>query len=251
MRALNMVRLFILVLVFTAVRQADGLGVCSVSCNNVTGTVGNEVILTCKVSEQCTQGCITKYAFQFPEIYNDHTICRQELPKSTCEKRNIFTCRYTPDTAMKETFSFFIQMKRGLAKEEFTVEIKGVCNVSCGDVTGTVGKEVTLICNVSQQCTEICITKSKFLSPNISSNSEICRQELPGGLCEQRNIFRCRYTSDTAMKKTFSFFMQTKVEMKTAAFTVEISEKFSQNISRTSQQKPSDEGLTFKGCLMV
>ncbi|QAU55016.1 membrane protein ORF131 [Cyprinid herpesvirus 3] len=93
-------------------------------------------------------------------------------------------------------------------------------SVSCDDVTGSVGKEVTLTCNISLQCPDCSIKKCKFRSP---TDSVICEQELLNDSCEQSNSFTCRYTTTTAMTEKFSFFVQTKCGMKQTEFTVDIS----------------------------
>ncbi|XP_056326115.1 uncharacterized protein LOC130239010 isoform X4 [Danio aesculapii] len=123
MNATDAVLLFILLCTSTVTCQANESDVCSVSCNNVTGTVGKEVIFTCRVSEQCTEGCVTLYKFQYPEIYNDVEVCKHKFPNDACEKKNIFMCRYTSDTAMTKTFRFFLQTECETKTAEFTVEI--------------------------------------------------------------------------------------------------------------------------------
>ncbi|XP_018920674.2 uncharacterized protein LOC109047412 isoform X1 [Cyprinus carpio] len=121
MNAVIAVQLFILVWIFTAVCQADKDII--VSCQNVTGSVGKEVILNCSVSLQITECCITKYKFQYPEIFNDSAICRRDVPVNSCEQRNSFTCSYTPTTAMTKQFRFFVQTNCGVGKAEiFTLE---------------------------------------------------------------------------------------------------------------------------------
>ncbi|KTG04205.1 hypothetical protein cypCar_00046542, partial [Cyprinus carpio] len=119
MNAVNALQLFILVWTFTAVCQDyDDI---IVSCDDVTGSVGREVNLTCSVSLQNIECCIVRYLFKYPEIFIDSTIC-QDVPVNSCEQRNSFTCRYTPTTAMKEQFSFFVQTKCVVKRTEFTVD---------------------------------------------------------------------------------------------------------------------------------
>ncbi|XP_056325901.1 uncharacterized protein LOC130238812 [Danio aesculapii] len=122
MDVINAVQMFMLLWSFTLVCQADPHG-CAVSCDNVTGTVGKEVIFTCRVSEQMAKCCVKLYKFFYPEIYNDSDIYRQKPHDKVCEKWSIFTCRYTPDKAMKETFRFFVQACSCADTAEFTVEI--------------------------------------------------------------------------------------------------------------------------------
>lgn len=124
MNAVNPVQLFLLVWGFSTVCHGD-TGVCSVSCDDVNGTVGKEVTLTCRVSEQCNEDCIQMFKFQYPENHKTPVICK-ESPNGVCEKRNFLTCSYTPDTAMKGIFSVFLQAKRSQKSAKFTVEISGL-----------------------------------------------------------------------------------------------------------------------------
>uniref|UniRef100_A0A9J7YN94 Uncharacterized protein n=1 Tax=Cyprinus carpio carpio TaxID=630221 RepID=A0A9J7YN94_CYPCA len=122
MDAVNAVQLFILVWTFTAVCQAEDLDGCSISCDDVTATVGKEVNLTCTVSQQCIECCITM--FKYSEINTDSEICAQALPEGSCEHRNSFTCRYTPTTAKTAKIKFFVRIKCW-KKTEFTVDVTG------------------------------------------------------------------------------------------------------------------------------
>ncbi|KAF4106305.1 hypothetical protein G5714_012295 [Onychostoma macrolepis] len=121
MNAVNAVQLFILVWTFTAVCQADAEIV--LSCENVTGSVGKEVNLTCSVSLPDTDCCIEMYKFQYPESINDSAICKKAPPEQSREQRNSFTCRYTPTTAMREQFRFFVQTTCGQKGTVFTMDI--------------------------------------------------------------------------------------------------------------------------------
>ncbi|XP_056326112.1 uncharacterized protein LOC130239010 isoform X1 [Danio aesculapii] len=147
---INAVQVFMLLWGFTAVCQTDA-DACNVRCNDVTGTVGKEVIFTCSFSEQCTEGCDKLYKFQYSEKYNDSTICREEFPDDACEKKKTFTCRYTPDTAMKETIRFFLQTNSSTKTAEFTVEILGHESRIDGSpiVTGSAGHENTPVSVIS------------------------------------------------------------------------------------------------------
>ncbi|XP_026079082.1 uncharacterized protein LOC113056516 [Carassius auratus] len=214
----NVVLLFTLVWTFTAICQAFDDGFFSVSCDDVTGSVGKEVTLTCRVSLQRNDCCVAIYMFQYPEIYNDSAICTQELPEDPCEQRSIFTCNYTPTTAMTEKFIFSLQTECGMKRTKFTVNIIDSCDVSCANVTGSVGKEVTLTCSVPQLCFECCITHYMFKYPNYDST--ICRQALPEDSCEQGDSFTCSYTPTTA-KTEIMFVMQTKCGRKNTKFTVD------------------------------
>ncbi|XP_016408861.1 uncharacterized protein LOC107740849 [Sinocyclocheilus rhinocerous] len=273
MNAVNVVQLFILVWTFTAVCQADD-GFVSASCDDVTGSVGKEVTLTCSISQQYTDCCIVMYMFQYPGI-NDTLICAQELPCNLCDQSNSFSCRYTPTTARMEKIVFFVQTMCGMKRTEFSVNTKGLIKpeivteapapvkkdfiVSCENVTGSVGKEVTLTRSVSLQCTECCITKYKFQYPENINDSVIC-QVFPVNPCEQRNSFTCRYTPATAMTEQFRFFVQTNCGMKRRGFAVGITESMKReidteapgkkeepvrDISETSEQK-KEEGRGYK-----
>lgn len=116
-------------------------GVCSVSCDDVTGTVGNEVTLTCRVSEKCTKDCIKMFKFLYPENYKNSEICRQKSPGGSCEKGDIFTCRYTPDAAMNETIRFFMQTRSSPVKGKFTVEISAGLMKSTADTEALINEE--------------------------------------------------------------------------------------------------------------
>ncbi len=96
-----------------------------ISCDDVTGSVGNEVTFNCRVSLQRTECCIQIYKFQYPNRYNDPAICKEEPPVNSCDHSHSFTCRYTPSTAMTEKFRFFVQTTCGRKTTEFTVNIPG------------------------------------------------------------------------------------------------------------------------------
>ncbi|XP_016314958.1 uncharacterized protein LOC107667752 [Sinocyclocheilus anshuiensis] len=144
MNAVNAVQLFILVWTFTAVCQADKNF--NVRCDGVTGSVGKEVHLTCRVSG--VQCCIQMCKFRYPKSYKDSTICKEEPPVNSCDQRNSFTCRYTPNTTMTEKFSFFVQTNCGTETTEFTVDIAGPTTPET--VTGAPGEKAEVkIMNVS------------------------------------------------------------------------------------------------------
>ncbi|CAM4712090.1 unnamed protein product [Leuciscus chuanchicus] len=227
MNAVNAVQLFILVWTFTAVCQADDH--ISVRCENVTGTVGEEVTLTCSVSLNKSECCILLYKFQYPEKYNDSEICREEFPQDSCEQRNSFTCSFNSTTAMTGEFRFFVQATCGSKITEFTVNITvsyvsfelqkrdpfwQTCDdisVRCEDVTGSVGKEVTLNCSVSLKKSGCCITGEKF----------------PQDSCEQRNNFTCSFSPTTVMTEQFGFFVQINSGKLETDFTVNITDDIS------------------------
>ncbi|XP_058650032.1 uncharacterized protein LOC131551255 isoform X2 [Onychostoma macrolepis] len=151
MNAVNAVQLFILVCTFTAVCQADD-GTCSVTCDDVIGSVGKEVNLTCSVSQQCIKCCIKM--FKYTEIYIDSDICKQVVPEGSCEQRSSLTCRYTPTTALTAKFKFFLQPTCAAKTTEFTVNIteEGINNnpseVSAPDTEAGLGAKVSAIAAV-------------------------------------------------------------------------------------------------------
>ncbi|KAL0153158.1 hypothetical protein M9458_051529, partial [Cirrhinus mrigala] len=81
------------------------------SCDDVTGSVGKDVNLTCSVSLKKTECCVVSYKFQDYKIDN-----------YSCDQRN-FTWRYTPTTALKEQFRFFVQATCGHDGKNFIVDI--------------------------------------------------------------------------------------------------------------------------------
>ncbi|XP_048026577.1 uncharacterized protein LOC125255407 isoform X2 [Megalobrama amblycephala] len=124
----------------------------------------------------------------------------------------------------------------------FSATIHDVCNISCKEVTGDVGKEVTLTCSVSQKRPECCIIMYKFQYPEKYNNSAICKQEFPLDSCEQRNSFTCRYTPTTEMTGQFRFFVQTKFGARKTQFTVNITEPIKPEI--VAEETATKESVT-------
>lgn len=91
----------------------------------MTGSVGEEVTFTCRVSRQRNDCCIAMYIFLYPEIYNDLQICKQKPPDGSCGQMNSFTCRYTPNTEMTGKFRFVLVTECGVKRAEFSVNITG------------------------------------------------------------------------------------------------------------------------------
>jgi len=87
--------------------------------------VSEEVTFNCSVSLKKSECCIILYKFQYPEKYNDSTICKEVFSQDSCEQRNSFTCRFTPTTVMMGQFRFFIQTECGNKITEFSVDITG------------------------------------------------------------------------------------------------------------------------------
>ncbi|XP_056325695.1 uncharacterized protein LOC130238639 [Danio aesculapii] len=123
MTVINAVQIFLLLWGFTTVSQADAAN-CGVTCNDVTGTVGNEVILACSVCGQSTTGCVKLYKFQ----NSGSDIYKEVFPEGVCEKTSIFIRRYSPDKAMKGAFSFFVQVGGCTETKYFTVNISEAVN---------------------------------------------------------------------------------------------------------------------------
>lgn len=119
MNAVNVLALLVLVWSFTAVCQP--IGDFNVSCDNVTGTVGKEVILTCSIS-QCNEAQFKKYKFLYPESFRESEICTTELNNS-CKDLNNVTCRYTSNTTQTGLFEFFLQAQASHRKATFIVNI--------------------------------------------------------------------------------------------------------------------------------
>ncbi|KAK7122266.1 hypothetical protein R3I94_019403 [Phoxinus phoxinus] len=118
MIAVNSMHLFILVWTLTAVCPADDA--ISVRCEDVTGTVDEEVTFSCSVSVKESGCCIFMHTFLYPEKYTDS--CK-EVPRDSCEQRNSFTCSFSSTTAMTGQFRFFVQAKCAAKTTEFTVNI--------------------------------------------------------------------------------------------------------------------------------
>ncbi|XP_058625542.1 uncharacterized protein LOC131536549 isoform X2 [Onychostoma macrolepis] len=228
MSADNVLLLFTLLWTFTAVCQADEE--ISLSCDDVTGSVGKEVTLSCSVSLPNADCCID--FFKYYEMYEGSVICMNWFLRDSCEHRNSFTCRYTPTTAMTEQFRFFVVTTCGVKGTEFTVDLSDPTkpeidiehpeiSVSCDDVTGSVGKEVTLSCSVSLPNADCCIDFFKYYE--MYEGSVICMNWFLRDSCEHRNRFTCRYTPTTAMTEQFRFFVVTTCGVKGTEFTVDLS----------------------------
>ncbi|CAM4712120.1 unnamed protein product [Leuciscus chuanchicus] len=240
----NAVQLLVLVLTSTTICQVYGDGDISVSCENVTGTVSEEVTLTCSVSLKKSGCCFTGYKFQYPVKYNDSTICREEFPQDSCEQRNSFTCSFTSTTVMTGEFRFFVRTKCGNKITEFTVDITETSkpepvtedpddiSVSCENVTGTVSEEVTLTCSVSLK-------------------NSLKKEEFPQDSCEQRNNFTCSFSPTTVMTGEFRFFVQTNCGNKRTEFTVDITETSKPEPVTEDPGGDVDKGLAQSGVFVM
>ncbi len=96
---------------------------CSVTCDNVTGSVGEEVHLTCRVSEQCAKCCIVKYKFQYPESYK--AICKEEFKMNSCEKRKQLHLQLHSNYSNDRTIQILSANMCGAKSTGFTVNITG------------------------------------------------------------------------------------------------------------------------------
>ncbi|XP_051958392.1 uncharacterized protein LOC127626552 isoform X5 [Xyrauchen texanus] len=89
-----------------------------ISCADVTGKVGETLILTCSISYKRSECCMKLYKF----TSNDDEICRKEIPSNPCEQWTSITCSYTLKVTMTTTFKF-LQTICGHKSAEFTVHV--------------------------------------------------------------------------------------------------------------------------------
>ncbi|XP_051530880.1 uncharacterized protein LOC127427355 [Myxocyprinus asiaticus] len=122
MGSVSFVLLLILVWTFTTVCEDDNFEKCAVTCEDVTGTVGKDLTLTCSVSWKCSKCCTKIYKFTETENENSKEICRQEFLDS-CDQWTNFTCPYTPKVTMATKFRFCLQTQNGMRTVEFSVNI--------------------------------------------------------------------------------------------------------------------------------
>ncbi|XP_050957827.1 uncharacterized protein LOC127158925 isoform X1 [Labeo rohita] len=125
-----------------------------------------------------------------------------------------FSCRITTMNAVNAVLLFILVWT-------FSAVCKadGDVIVSCDEVTGFVGKEVTFNCSISLQGTSCCVLMYMFQYPN---DSVICKEKAPVNPCKQRNSFTCSYTPTTAMTEQFRIFVQTPCGTEISKFTVDI-----------------------------
>ncbi|KAI7797047.1 hypothetical protein IRJ41_011792 [Triplophysa rosa] len=115
---LNIILLVLLVWTFTAVCKAyDSL----FKCEDVTGHVGVELNLTCRVSYKHNTNCMMMYKFMNKD--KDTRICRENFKSVPCEQLTSISCPYTANEVMITTFKVIIQTKDGTKSAEFTVNI--------------------------------------------------------------------------------------------------------------------------------
>ncbi|XP_057215112.1 uncharacterized protein LOC130569457 isoform X2 [Triplophysa rosa] len=92
-------------------------------------------------------------------------------------------------------------------------------NITCRNVTGRVGKESTLNCEVSYPDKTCCMMMFEYMN---TPDTTIYREEFRKDPCLQFTSFPCPYTANEVMTTTFKFILQTRCENKTAEFTVNI-----------------------------
>ncbi|XP_026111563.1 uncharacterized protein LOC113088586 [Carassius auratus] len=197
MKSVNAVQLFILVWTFTAVCKADEDVI--VSCYDVTGSVGKEVNLTCSVSLNITECCITMYKFHYSETDNDSAICRQDVSVNSCEQRNSFTCPYTPPKAMTEQLRFFVQTNCGTGKEViFILNTVSSGRVNPVNPSGSSPPETA----AGFKGTVITVAVASFIIIIIFIMMVIIRQTKPNStkLCRRQNwmFLRVRHDEDNS-----------------------------------------------------
>ncbi|XP_051958393.1 uncharacterized protein LOC127626552 isoform X6 [Xyrauchen texanus] len=88
-----------------------------ISCEDVTGKVGETLNLTCNISCKCSECCITFYKFNNPAA----EICRKVIPSNPCERWTSITCSYTLKVTTNVTL--FLQTNCGHKSAEFTVHV--------------------------------------------------------------------------------------------------------------------------------
>ncbi|XP_056626986.1 uncharacterized protein LOC130438814 isoform X2 [Triplophysa dalaica] len=113
MGAVNVCLMLLLVWTLTAVCKDD-----DITCEDVTGHVGKELTLTCRISYQSHTCCIMKYKF-----YNEDEIHREEFRKDPCIHLTSFSCPYTANEVTTTKIKFFSQTTCGAKTREFTVNI--------------------------------------------------------------------------------------------------------------------------------
>ncbi|KAI7790315.1 hypothetical protein IRJ41_007190 [Triplophysa rosa] len=97
------VLVLLLVCVFTAAEV-------SITCEDVTGHVGDKLTLTCRLSYEDNTCCMKMYKEDFKSV--------------TCEQLTSISCPYTANEAMTSTVKVFIQTKDDPNSAEFTVNIE-------------------------------------------------------------------------------------------------------------------------------
>ncbi|XP_051958395.1 uncharacterized protein LOC127626553 [Xyrauchen texanus] len=88
-----------------------------ISCEDVTGKLGETLNLTCSISYKCSECYITFYKFNNPAA----EICRKVIPSNPCERWTSITCSYT--LKVTTNVKLFLQTDCGHKSAEFTVHV--------------------------------------------------------------------------------------------------------------------------------
>ncbi|XP_056626981.1 uncharacterized protein LOC130438813 [Triplophysa dalaica] len=98
-------------------------------------------------------------------------------------------------------------------------------NITCRNVTGRVGKESTLNCDVSYLNKTCCMMMFKIINtPDTTICKEDFRKDFGNDPCLQFTSLPCPYIANEVMTSTFKFILHTRCGNKTAGFTVNITE---------------------------
>ncbi|XP_051524043.1 uncharacterized protein LOC127423614 isoform X3 [Myxocyprinus asiaticus] len=120
MGSVSFVLLLILVWTFQTVCEDECFNQFNITCEDVTGKVGETLNLTCSISYQCSKCCMKFYKF-----YNPAEFCRKEFPKNSCEQKTSITCPYTLNATTTTKFKLFL-ISCGRKSAEFTVNITDI-----------------------------------------------------------------------------------------------------------------------------
>nr|XP_055032776.1 uncharacterized protein LOC129421344 isoform X3 [Misgurnus anguillicaudatus]XP_055032777.1 uncharacterized protein LOC129421344 isoform X3 [Misgurnus anguillicaudatus] len=216
MGAVNVVLLVLLVWTFTAVCEADDDDII-INCEDVAGTVGHEINLTCTVSYPNQNCYMTMY--KFTDTAADD-ICKEQFSKDLLKQERSFSCPYTADKAMKTKFKFHLQSTCGAKTKEFSVSTPDII-IKCEDVTAYVGHEINLACNVSHLNQNCYTTMYKFTD---TAAGDICKEQFSKDLLNQESRVSCPYTADKPMTTKFKFFLQTTCGQRTTDFSLSTSD---------------------------
>ncbi|KAA0724898.1 hypothetical protein E1301_Tti014820 [Triplophysa tibetana] len=92
-------------------------------------------------------------------------------------------------------------------------------DITCEDVTGHLGEELTLTCRISYQSHTCCMMMYKFINKDL-----IYREEFRSDPCIHLTSFSCPYTANEVTTTKITFFSQTTCGAKTREFTVNITD---------------------------
>ncbi|XP_073671093.1 uncharacterized protein [Paramisgurnus dabryanus] len=145
MGAVNVLQLILLVWTFTAVCEADD-DPFSITCENVTGGVGEKLNLTCTVSYSKKNECSMKmYKFinTAAEVF-DPKICKVLFETDLFTQENKISCPYTANKAMTTKFQLFLQTDCGAKRSEFSVKTTAVATKVAAQLDGGPSKETSV-----------------------------------------------------------------------------------------------------------